>query len=98
MIDTKELKLGLKVIFDAEYIRIETSKKIPFKEWTKVYIKPKIGIIIGVRTIYDGNIWRDYEEGITFERTNHKQCALVVENLYRNSVRVPIECIIKIKD
>jgi len=94
MIDTKELKLGMKVIFDAEYIRVfKNYFAVQERTWTSVMIKPQEGIVVGLRTIVDGTVHYDMEEGNSFVGKNYKRCAIVATHIRRKLVKVPIEYI-----
>ena len=92
MIHWKELKLGTKIKFNAEYIRVcKSNYTVLEKEWVSVSINEKKGIIIGLRTIADGTTYYDSEEGYHFIPKRYKKCALVAFDINRNFTRVPIE-------
>ena len=85
----QKIKLGEKLIFSAQFIRII---KNDYKEWIIKETPVQSGIIVGIRTIYDGTVDYDMEEGNSFQRTRHKQCYLVAVDLNKNFIRVPTNC------
>lgn len=98
MIDTKELKLGTKISFDAEYIRVfKNHYAVQERTWTSVKISSQKGIVIGLRTIVDGNVYYDMEEGNSFIGKKYKSCAIVATHIRRKFSKVPIKNITIIK-
>lgn len=92
MIHSKELKLGTKIKFNAEYIRyIKSNYATGEKEWISISVNERQGIIVGLRTIADGTVYYDAEEGNHFIPKTYKKCALVAFDINRKFARVPIE-------
>ncbi len=72
-------------------------KKTPkrgYKFWDTVEIKvPRYGIFLGYRTLFDGFIERDYDEGDQFTISKHYRVALVCLSERENPVYVPLNSI-----
>ena len=97
-----ELKLGQKVSFNMYYVRFQ--KSIPnkwgnygrnrYKFWKKIPCDKKEGIIIGLRTLSNGETYYDSEEGYTYGRTETVFAVLVAISLRYSIIKVPLEDII----
>jgi hypothetical protein len=98
MIDVKELRLGTKISFDAEYIRVfKNYFAVQERTWISVKTPSQEGIVVGLRTIADGTVHYDMEEGNTFSPRSYKSCAIVATHIRRKFSKVPIENITIIK-
>lgn len=86
----QKIKLGEEIVFSTQFIR---SINKDHKEWVIKTIPTQSGIIVGIRTIYDGDVDYDMEEGNSFQRTHHKQCYIVATDLNKNFVKIPIDCL-----
>lgn len=91
MIELSDLKLGQRVVFSAKLKRKWYKMGIQdIKSWTPVPCDCTDGIVIGIRTLSDGDVeYGSYEDGTTqYRPTKHFRAALVVYSLHRKPVLV----------
>jgi hypothetical protein len=101
-----ELKLGQKVSFDTVYLRFSKSVKSKHCEWTrtrrykywkKYHCDKKEGIVVGLRTLSNGETHYDCEDGYYYTRTESVPAVLVSISLRYSILKVPLEDI-KLED
>ena len=95
----QKLELGQKVSFNTIYKRY--IKSIPtkwntygrsrYKYWKKISCDKKEGIVVGLRTLSNGETHYDGEEGYTYGRSESVYVALVAISLRLSILKVPIE-------
>ena len=100
--DMEKLKLGQKVSFDTVYHRY--SKSIPnkwgnysrgrYKYWEKHQCDKKEGIIVGLRTLSNGETHYDGEDGYYYARSESVLAALVAIDIRLSILKVPLEDIV----
>jgi hypothetical protein len=98
----KELKLGQKVSFSVVYKRYskyiptkwETYNRNRFKFWKKIDVSKQKGIVIGLRTLSNGNSIYDSEYGYIYSRKESIKAVLVSTSLRSEILKVPLEDII----
>jgi hypothetical protein len=98
----EKLKLGQKIWFDKMYVRYirhsryekPTLKINRYKYWNKQDIKKQKGIVVGLRTLSNGNAeyWQD--EGYIYERKESVKAVLVSTSLRAAIIKVPLEDVI----
>ena len=82
-------KLGTRVTSTQKMYKIGW----PLRRWETMMFGTKLhGIYAGYRTLYDGTIERDYDEGTSFHPNGTTmQCALIITNERSNPIRVPFD-------
>lgn len=90
MIELSDLKLSQRVVFSAKLKRKWYKMGIQdIKSWTPARCDYTDGVVIGIRTLSDGNV--DYggsEDGTQYRPTRHFKAVLVAYSLYRKPVLV----------
>lgn len=95
------LELGTPVQFTAIYIRCNanTGSYRVRKYWYAKECKPRTGLIVGIRTLSNGTReWIDSEKGYEYNPIEYLQAALVVFDMRRKPVLVPIDAIQEVVD
>jgi len=88
-----KLKMGCPVLVIQKLSRYQKSVDHKTYKYWKIITLPSVrsGIFLGYRTIFDGTISYDYEEGHSFIQNKKIRVALVCLSDRENPIYVPIE-------
>lgn len=97
----QKLKLGQKVSFNVYYARYCKTingkygwSRNRYKYWEKMSCDKKEGIVVGLRTLSNGSVNYDSEEGYTYTVDKPVLAALVAISVRYSIIKVPLEDII----
>lgn len=89
------IPFGARVRVTQTLARVHNSRKA---FWLSSEIKPRMGLCIGYRTIFNGDRWwEDEEVGYVFNPTEHFRVMLVVFDAHTNPVYVPLNTVEEIQ-
>jgi hypothetical protein len=93
------MHFGETVLFTHVYKRMRSHRQdgqspnfIKIREWVPFHLRtPKKGVVIGKRTLFNGDVRYEYDDGWMFESTSSLQAYLIATDMKHKPVLVPID-------